>query len=146
MSTKSTIACGPEFHFYTDLMDEECTYYLEMKYVDAKFVAKIEIPAHIWENIRTLAPVDLSLVNKTDDELYKMVEKEVDERIAQYNLEKDENLRGFLSFFGSALFGGADSPKEEQINKGIEYYTKERDKQQKIAERMKTCTFRREEE
>ncbi len=88
----------------------------------------VPIPIHIWEVIRKYGAPDLSLVDKTDEELLAKVEKYVDERIKEY----EQNPSALNNYFGSLAYGAASDPRSEQIQRGIEYYQARRRDQQEI--------------
>ena len=140
MSTKATIAHGRGFHFYHEALDEDGVY-LELE--DVEFEAgyrrvMVKIPIDIWEVIRHTAPARLDLVDSSDEELRRMVEHQVDERIAEYEQARGDSRReALVSLFGALLFGGADEPREEQISSGFEYYTRERERQRQVVARIK---------
>lgn len=140
MSTKSTIAHGRGFHFYHEALDEEGVY-LELD--DVEFEASyrrvmVRIPVDIWEVIRHTAPARLDLVDTSDEELRQMVERQVDERIAEYERVKgNPRQEALVGLFGALIFGGAGESREEQIRHGLEYYTRERERQRQVVERMK---------
>jgi|SRR5581483_1003167 len=133
MSTKSTIAHGPNFHFYHEVLDEDYVY-LELEGV--QFEAgynrvMVPIPVHIWEVIRHYPSVDLSFAEKTDEDLQRYVEQEVEERIKRYQ-EAHENAKGLVRMFGSLAYGSADEPQERQIAEGLAHFTKVREHQRQI--------------
>jgi hypothetical protein len=135
MSTKATIAHGPNFHFYHEAFDDDHVY-LEVE--GAQFEAgynrvMVPIPVHIWEVIRQYSGVDLSFAEKTDEELQRYVEQEVDDRIKRYQ-EAHENAKGLVSLFGSLAYGAADEPREKQIGEGLAHFTKVREHQRQIKE------------
>lgn len=140
MSTKSTIAHGRGFHFYHEAFDEDGVY-LELE--DVEFEAgyrrvMVKIPVDVWEVIRHTAPARLDLVDSSDEELRRTVERQVDERIAEYEQAKgDSQQEALVSLFGALLFGSADEPHEEQVRSGVEYYTRERERQRQVVARMK---------
>jgi hypothetical protein len=140
MSTKSTVAHGRDFHFYHEALDED-NVYLEMENVEFEAGYRrvmVRIPIDIWEVIRHTAPARLDLADSSDEELLRMVESQVDERIAEYEQAKgDSQQEALVSLFGALLFGGADGPREEQIRSGVEYYTRERERQRQVVARMK---------
>ncbi len=86
MSTKSTIAYGNNFHFYHEVCDDNHVYLeLEGMEFEAGYGrVMVSIPIHIWEVIRHLGEARLDLVNHTDEDLLKMVEEDVDGRIAEF--------------------------------------------------------------
>lgn len=133
MSTKATIAYGPNFHLYREALDEDFVY-LELEGV--RFEASyqrvmVPIPVHIWEIIRRYPGIDLSFAEKTDEELRQHVARDVDDRIARYS-EADEKAKGLIALFGSLAFGSADTPREEQIECGMAYYKEVRDHQRQV--------------
>lgn len=143
MSTRSTFVCGEDFHLYEDLMDSRDGGGVYLTLRNAEFEASphgvtVKIPPAIWETIRKVPSMDFGLAPKSDEDLRARVEKEVDERIAEYDAAKGED-KGWLSFMGSAVYGGADQLRDEQIEQGMGYFTKEREVQRKVladAERL----------
>lgn len=135
MSTKETVAHGPNFHFFREVLDNDYIY-LELEHVpfEASYNrVTVPIPVHIWEVIRRHEGTDLSFADKTDEEIRSLVEREVDERISRYNQETDEK-RKRLAGFGSMVYGRADRSREEQIERGIEYFNRKREHQRQIKE------------
>src|SRR5262245_10257929 len=109
MSTKSTIAHGRNFHLYHEALDEDYVY-LELE--GTKFEASynrvmIPIPVHVWEVIRRYPGIDLKYADRTDAEIRRYVEQEVDERLKMYE-EADEKSKGLVSVSGrsSVWHGG----------------------------------------
>jgi len=135
MSTKATIAYGPNFHLYHEALDEDYVYLeLEGTQFEASYNrVMVPIPIHVWEVIRRYPGIDLRYSDKTDDELRKYVEHEVDDRIRHYE-QTAERAKGLASLSGSLVFGRADQPRERQIAAGIEYFTKVREHQQQVKE------------
>ncbi len=133
MSTKSTIVHGPTFHFYHEALDNDYVYLeLESVQFEASYNrVMVPIPVHIWEVIRRYAGVDLSLAEKTDDELRDVVEQEVDERIQRYR-DSQQHGHTVMRIAGALVYGMADEPRDQQIAAGLEYFTKQRAHQQQI--------------
>lgn len=133
MSTKATIAYGPDFHLYHEVLDEQYVYLrLEGTPFEASYnTVTVSIPVHIWEVIRQYEGVDLSFAEASDEELRTFVEEQVDERRADYE-EADEDAKNLVRVLGSIPFGTADKPREEQIQKGMDYYQKKREYQRQI--------------
>jgi hypothetical protein len=132
MSTKSTLAYGDTFHFYTDLMEGSDNVILEIHGCNTCNSNRyIEIPLHIWETIRKCSPMKFDSVDISDEDILKMVEKEVDADIAEYKADMTKYGKSWLTI------SGADEPREEQIKNGIERYAYRRTKQRKIIELMK---------
>ena len=97
MSTKVTVASGKNFHLYKEILDENFIY-LEIEGV--QFEASynrvmMPIPVHIWEVIRQYEGTDLSWASKTDEEIVRYVEQEVDKRIKK--LKEAENWTPSIS-------------------------------------------------
>jgi hypothetical protein len=133
MSTKATIAYGSNFHFYHEVFDDDRVY-LELEGV--QFEAQrnrvmVPIPVHIWEVIRTYPGIDLSFADKTDEEVRQYVEREVDERITEYQ-QAEENAKPLISLFGGLAYGTADTPREQQIEQGVAYFTELRDHRRQV--------------
>lgn len=130
MSTKSTIAYGDSFHFYHEMLDENYVY-LELEGVmyEASYnCVMVPIPIHIWEVIRKRGAPDLSLVDKSDEELLIQIEQDVNERIRAY----EQDPTSFAAFFGCIPYGKASNPRSEQVQRGMEYYKARRQRQQEI--------------
>jgi hypothetical protein len=136
MSTKATIAYGDEFHFYREVLDDDHVY-LEMHgtHFEAGYNrVMIPISIHIWETIRHLGGADLDHVDKTDEELLSMIETDVNERRAQYQAAAREGQPDatILKISGALQYGSADDPRQEQIARGVEYFTAQRQHQREI--------------
>lgn len=130
MSTKCTLAAGPNFHFYSDALDDDHIY-LELE--RCRFEASdrhviVEIPVAMWEVIRKRSIVDLSLADKSDAEIKAHVEAEVQKRIEKY-AEADDRGKSLFNLHGSIVYGAADTPREEQIANGLKYFLQRRAKQ-----------------
>jgi len=136
MSTKSSIAYGDNFHLYHEVWDDDHVYLeLETTHFEAGYGrVMVPIPIHIWEVIRHLGGAQLDLVEKTDEELLATVVTNVDERIAKYQeaLREHPDRVGLISFIGGMVYGSAKQPREEQIESGMEFYRKERQRQQEL--------------
>lgn len=133
MSTKETLAYGPHFHLYREILDDNYVY-LEVE--GTQFEASyghvmVPIPVHIWEVIRRHPGIDLQLADKTDEELRQHVERIVDERLKRYE-QADEQAKGLAALAGSLTLGKADEPRGAQLAAGIEHYTRLREHQQQI--------------
>ena len=140
MSTKCTIAHGEKFHFYHEVLDDDHVYLeLDTTHFEAGYSrVMVPIPIHIWETIRHLGGARLDLVDKQDDELVAMVHSEVDQRIADYrHVALDHpNRTAFASFIGCLPYGKADTPRADQISKGLEYFRREQQRQREVRARI----------
>ena len=56
----------------------------------------IPIPVHVWEVIRRYPGIDLKYADRTDAEIRRYVEQEVDKRLKMYE-EADEKSKGLVS-------------------------------------------------
>ncbi len=98
---------------------------------------------HIWETIRHLGAADMSLSDKTDDELLRTVEADVDERIAKYRA-KNPNGSGtdLLRYVGMLVYGTADTPRDRQIETGMLYFDEERRRQRELRDAIEAIKRR----
>ncbi len=140
MSTKSTIAHGENFHFYREAFDDDHVYLrLDTTHFEAGYGrVMVPIPIHIWETIRHLGGAQLDLVDRTDEDLLAKVQKEVDERTAEYQTVARErpDRAGLFAIIGSLVYGTADEPRDEQIRRGMEYFRRERQRQRETQARI----------
>lgn len=133
MSTKSSIASGSTFHLYQELLDDSYIY-LELKQVPFEAAynrVMVPIPVHIWEVIRQYPGTDLSWAEKTDEEILRHVQEEVQERIERFKAA-DGSQATLISLAGSMTYGSADLPEIEQIQKGLDSLYALRTHQQQI--------------
>ncbi len=148
MSTKSTIAHGPGFHFYHEALDEDHVYLeLETTNFEAGYGrVRLPVPIHIWETIRHLGGANLDLVDKTDEELRADVEREVDERIETYRkaLHDYPDRAALVGLFGALVYGTADRPRAHQIECGMAYYRARRQHQREIRASIRCLKEKRE--
>ncbi len=134
MSTKATVAYSPNFHLYKEVFDENFIY-LELEGVSFEAGynrVMVPIPVHIWEVIRQYPGTDLSWSDKTDEEIESYVEQEVNERIRKYEQAENDQHRGLIALCGSLTYGEADSPRQEQLERGVAYFKQLREHQQQI--------------
>ena len=140
MTVKATLAYGKSFHFYHEALDNNHVY-LELEDVPYEVGYRrlmVAIPIDVWEVIRGLGAAKLELVNASEVEITNLVGEAVDKRIAEFerlrssSREEAESLR----FNNSLVFGAADTPREQQVRRGVEYYRTERERQREVARRM----------
>ena len=60
------------------------------------------------------------------------MEQEVNERIRKYEQAENDQLRGLIALCGSLAYGEADSPRQEQMERGVAYFKQLREHQQQI--------------
>lgn len=138
MSTKCTLAYSETFSLYYDLLDDDAIY-LRLK--GASFEASpgeitVEIPLAVWAVIRACGTPDMSLADKTDEEIRQVVEGEVQERIDGAAAARASGRNTFLSLFGLGVYGSVDDPRDKQVSSGIEYMTKQRAKQRELRDEV----------
>jgi hypothetical protein len=140
MTVKATLAYGKSFHFYHEALDNNYVY-LELEDVPCEVWYRrvmVAIPIDIWEVIRGLGAAKLELINASEEDIFNIVGEAVDKRIAEYerirSLNREESER--LSFGNSIAFGAADTPREQQMVRGIEYYKTEQERQREVVRRM----------
>jgi hypothetical protein len=86
----------------------------------------VPIPVHIWELIRQFEGVDLSLCDESDESIRARVEREVDERIHAFQAADPDRPRALSSLVGAAIYGDADTPRDEQIAQGVAHFHEQR--------------------
>lgn len=135
MSTKCSIAHGDDFHLYNECFDEDGVY-LELdgspKFEVSPGSVMVRIPAHVWEAIRTFPGVWLEWADKSDAEIREIVEKNVDERIAEWRKAKSKREKAWTSLAGGMVYGGADDPRAKQIRSGLKEMLHRRDLQRRV--------------
>lgn len=134
MSTKSTIWHGSNFHFYTEGFDDD-NVFLELRNVDFEVSpaeVTVPIPIAVWEVIREYSSMTFELVDATDEQLLFIVERAVEERMFNY-VQAEEKRKGLMALAGAFVFGTADAPREEQVERGLEHYKRIRDHQQAVS-------------
>ena len=134
MSTKCSVAYGPDFHLYREVFDDDHIY-LQLEGVEYEATSQqvmVTIPMHIWEVIRRRGEADLTYAEKTDPEILAEVEEWVDERLARYRQALESGAGGMVSLAGCLVFGTADEPREKQVAQGVAYYQRVREQQQQL--------------
>ncbi len=134
MSTKITVAYGDNFHLYREIFDED---YIYLEIEGVQFEASynqvmVPIPIHIWEVIRQYQGIDLSWASRTDEEIIRYVEQEVDGRIEKYQQAESEKHQRLIALLGSMPYGRADTPRQQQLDQGIAHFHRLREHQQQI--------------
>jgi hypothetical protein len=136
MSTKCTLALGEAFHFYREALDDDNVYLqIESTEYEANHGGvTVQVPIHIWETIRHVGGPTLDLVDKSDEDLLAKTQADVDRRIDDlHKIMREHPARASLALVaGSLIYGRADRPREQQIEKGFEYYRRERQRQRKV--------------
>jgi hypothetical protein len=139
MSTRTTIACGDDFHFYHEASDDDHVY-LELEttqYAAGYGRVMLPIPIHIWETIRHLGGVELDLADACDEALQARVERAVEERIGRYQQAVREGRDSMLLvLMGLQPYGSPELPRDEQIRRGRRYFEGQRRWQQAARDRI----------
>ncbi|MBC3920056.1 hypothetical protein H8L32_21495 [Undibacterium sp. CY18W] len=133
MSTKSSLAHGPNFHLYSEAFHDGHVY-LELE--GAQFEVSnnrvmLSIPVPVWEVIRRCPGMTFDYADKTDAELRHHVEREVDERL-KHCAEASYNANAATPLYGSIIYGSVDRQREDQIVSGIAYFNKIRTHQREV--------------
>lgn len=139
MSTKATFAHGPNFHFYSEAFDDERVY-LELAGTEFEASAHrvtVAIPLEVWLTVQQVALPGLTLAGKTDAELRALAAGDVDERIARHAAATTDQQRALTSLFGGWVYGDAESPRDQQLERGLAHYRTMRDRQNAILERSR---------
>lgn len=140
MTVRTTLAYGRNFHFYLHAHENNYVY-LELEDVPYEVGYRrvmIALPVDVWETLRGLAATQFDLVNASDAQLIELVTLKVDDRVSEYKRvqstgpEKADEAR----FKNSIMFGPADATREEQVERGLQYYRMERERQRSIVARM----------
>ncbi len=138
MSTKSTVAYGPDFHLYREIFDEE-NIFLEVS--NAHFEASpgrvvVAVPLAVWEFSRRFSAIDLDAADQSDKELLQKAEAIVDERLHEYAAAKTEREKAMISGFGLLIYGSADEPRETQLATVKVHLEEERARQRTVKDAL----------
>lgn len=127
MSTKSTIACGDNFHLYHECFDDTRVYLqlegcpFEVSF-DATGTATVAIPIEIWEVLRHFPALDYTYADLSDDDIDAVVRDWVAKR----------PTTGIGRLFGAGVYGSPDDPADVQIARGVEHYRRKRADQRAV--------------
>jgi hypothetical protein len=130
MSTKSSYFYhddGTSFlHFYEDLADPDKFFLEKSVTTEVKYQFTLE------ELCLLAKSIDMDELrrqsNITNDEIEAYVKETVQKRI--------DHKDSFFGWFGFTVYGGALSPKEDQIQAGITHYQKVRDSLQTLVSKL----------
>jgi hypothetical protein len=135
MSTKCTIAYSDDFHLYNECWEDDCVY-LKLegnpKFEVSPGSVTVRIPAHIWEVIRSFSGVTLDLADKSDADIRTMVEKNVDERIAEWRKARSKREKAWVNICGGLAYGTAAAPRAKQVRSGFKEMIRRRNHQRDI--------------
>lgn len=128
MSTKSSIAYGPDFHLYHEMMEDGAVYLqIEGQAFEASpGEVTVRIPIAVWEHIRQFKGFHPEHHTLSDTQILDKVTAEVDHRIQRYQ-EADDRGRGWINLEGWLVYGEATAPRDQQIQDGVEYITRRRE-------------------
>ena len=136
MSIKATLAYGKNFHLYSECMDDQ-NVYLSLDHCEFEVFSNrcvLTIPLEIWETIRQHTNVDFSLADKTDEELHKIAEEYIKNRM---EMIKESPGNKIIKLSGCMYYGDADDPIEKQINEGVKNLKEDRKKQRILLKKIK---------
>jgi len=150
MPIETNFASGDEFEFYAEKFDDDGVY-LNLRGDGVEFKASyrsvtLRIPLAVWEVIRHAGGDSFDLIEKTDAELLERVEREVEERIIIYKkLKQNGNNKYSIARQASPVFGSIQGSRERQIERGLDYYRKERARQLEVLEQVQKIRLKNEE-
>jgi hypothetical protein len=152
MSTRATIVCDDETHFFDDLAavdfidaDEQDRY---LRLPDKCFekdddgTTTVRIPAHVWLVIRETYGVSTEAADYTDERILSIVESYVDQRLEDWRTAKG-GKKAWAEMRGSFDYGLASEPREAQICNGVERLQRLREAHRGIRDRATNLKVRR---
>lgn len=133
VSTKSTIAYGPDFHLYHEMMEDDAVY-LQIEGQEFKATpdkVTLKIPVAVWEHIRQFKGFHPDYHLLDDQQILDTATQAVEHRIQRY-LEADERHRGWITLEGFMIYGEATATADQQVRDGVEFMTKKRNHERAI--------------
>lgn len=134
MSTKCSMAHGPDFHLYNESFDEEHVF-LRLNNVEFEATGDgvtVKIPLHIWEFLRSFPGADFSDASKTDADIRREAIEAVDDRLAAVCAAKDSPAQSLIALEGSLVMGAINLPRDKQIANYVEYHRHQRSRLQEV--------------
>lgn len=130
MSTKSTICSGDDFHLYKEALNRTDVFLKIEKQALKKFSInenglELCIPAPIWKKITEQDCLDLTLAEKSEEEILQDVTIDVDARLEKFNSGK-KHSQAIAAMQGCGVYGSVELSREDQIKSGVECIMKER--------------------
>lgn len=126
MSIKRTYRSGPSFSLFSDGFEDD-SISLELngcEFCATEWSVSVKIPISVWEYIRDVSPVDLSLAKLSDKDLRRLVAKQ---HKKHERVPKDDSI---LASLACSVWG--EGTPAQKIQNAMSWYKKERDKQKKI--------------
>jgi len=121
MSTKSTLYYTDEMHLFKECFLDN-SIFLKLNKKDLK----LELEFNLLDFLKIVKTFDFKEFEKqallTDQQIKDYCEKTIEKRLTE---------EGSFAKFGFMVYGDVNLPKEEQIQKGFEYYSKKRDELKK---------------
>ena len=121
MSTKSSLYYSDEMHLFIESFSDNSIF---LKLNKKDFKLKLEFP--LLDFLKMAKTFDFKEFEKqallTDKQIKDYCESKIEQRL------KEENYFPMLGFM---VYGDSSSPREEQIQKGFDYYSKKRDELRK---------------
>jgi hypothetical protein len=143
MSTRCTLAYGPDFHLFVDCMDDDTTgpVYLELSGPNFEYEASsrqvtLTIPRAIWETVRHHGGADLILADATDEELRRRASEGARKRMEELAGEPTDSI---CRIFGIAYFGPSSDPQDVQAERAFAELVKEREKQMALRDEIEAA-------
>ena len=138
MSTKCSIAHGPDFHLYSESFDEEHVFLCldNVEFEATRDGMTVKIPLHIWEFLRSFPGADLSYASKTDADIKREAIAAVDYRLAAICAAKPPLAQSLIALGDNLLMGAIDLPRDKQIANYVEYHQHQRSRLQVVVARV----------
>lgn len=138
MSTKCSIAHGPDFHLYSESFDDEHVF---LRLDNVEFEATrdgmtVKIPLHIWEFLRSFPGANLSDASKTDADIKREAIEAVTDRLATVYAAKTSPAQGLIALVDDLVMGAIDLPREKQVANYVEYHRQQRSRLQEVLARV----------
>lgn len=118
MSTKISLYYTDEIHLYRESLDDDSVY---LRVSKDGFEVTLELAASDFG--KAAGTFDLGSLERqsrvTDEEIASYCRRQVDQRISS---------DGLVKFCGVGIFGLSDSPRETQIEQGVQFFRSRRDR------------------
>ena len=122
MSTKSSIYYDgdSDFHLYQEGFDS-WNVRLDVPLGGGSEVTVV-IPLRIWKEMRQTTMYMERYLDMSSENLRAEAEKSVDKRLAEWK-DRGSDPKSILNFSGVVVYGAIESPRDEQIENYIRWYT-----------------------
>jgi len=130
MSTKISLSYNDFIHVYNECFDED-NVFLDFRPSDQR-MGRIAIALDpssavvIYSGLRSQISKILDNAKRSDDEIMGKVVSQVDKRIKS---------KGAFAVLGEIPYGSCEDPREDQIQRGFDYFAKHRDKNRNMVDK-----------